>query len=50
MCVTHVLYRRSPQIMEDVPGWEVGKNVYKTVNYMPPMLQYHPIRRLSTHH
>ena len=36
--------------MEDVPGWEVGKNVYKTVNYMPPMLQYHPIRRLSTHH
>ncbi|CDF32270.1 GRIM-19 superfamily protein, accessory subunit of the mitochondrial membrane respiratory chain NADH dehydrogenase, involved in animal cell death programs [Chondrus crispus] len=23
-------------VMKDVPGWEVGKNVYKTRNFVPP--------------
>jgi len=38
------------KVMADVPGWEVGRSVYKTVNYMPPVNQFHPMTRLAAYH
>ena len=42
--------RMEAKVMADVPGWEVGRSVYKTVNYMPPVNQFHPMTRLAAYH